>query len=91
MFQTKTFWNETTSNSNQLLPSSLINCTSKPYNIISNSKLRNNSSHITELRPVFKIGNKKKAIGEISDLGRLQHPNFHPDYKVELPINLRII
>ena len=60
----------------------MINCSSEKWDILGNCNKRYPGTSIRELKKRPIIENKKKAIAELSDLGRLQHPNFHPDYKV---------
>lgn len=68
---------------NQDVNSSLVNSPSVDYNILSLSKPNLASSDLRSLRNTDeKISFKKKAIAELSDLGRLYHPNFHANYKV---------
>lgn len=65
-------------------PRSLINSLSVDYNIIANCKPTYKGNSAGQLYGELKdnkICHKKKAIGELSDLGRLYNPNFHPDYK----------
>ena len=69
------------SNTDQFKPRSMINCSSMEYNVISLRKPRQEGISRKNMYSEEKICNKKKAQGEISDLGRLYNPNFHPDYK----------
>lgn len=59
-----------------------MNCPSVEYDILSGAKPVLRESSIDNLRATDeKIGFKKKAIAELSDLGRLYHPNFNLTYK----------
>ena len=57
-----------------------------PYNYISLIKKKPPDSYKNlSIRPL--IQNKKKAIAEISDIGRLYNPNYHPEYQKAYKLN----
>ena len=62
----------------------MVNCNSVDYNIISATKPILADASIKSLREADeKIGFKKKAIAEMTDLGKPFSPNIHETYKVD--------
>jgi hypothetical protein len=84
LMETKTTWGERQYNQNETL--SLINCESAPYNFVTLSKKKPADTY-RNLAPKFGIQHRKKSIAEIHDLGRLYHPNYHPEYQKTIKDN----
>jgi len=82
--ENKTTWGERKYDPHDTI--TMINCESVPYNFVYAIKKKPSDTYNT-LSQKSGIQHKKKSIAEIHDLGRLYHPNYHPEYQKTMKVN----